>query len=237
MKTLPERFYLQDSVTVAQALIGKLIVRDTGSERLVCRIVETEAYNQEDPASHSYRGLTARTAPMFERGGIAYVYFIYGMYDCFNVVTDRAGYGSAVLIRAAEPVAGLRTMWRNRFPSRDFPEGARQKRTDPALFRSLSSGPGKLARAMGISRSADNGRNLRSGELTIQDDGFDSGGRIERDVRIGISVGTDIEWRFYLSGSPCVSRLSVRDRIARRNREAVQPPSSSISRSRSSVEK
>lgn len=236
MRVLPQRFYLQDSVTVAQAIIGKLLVRETGSERLVCRIVETEAYNQEDPASHSFRGLTARTAPMFERGGIAYVYFIYGMYDCFNVVTDRAGYGSAVLVRGAEPVAGLRTMWRNRFPERDFPGSGPERGANRSVLYSLADGPGKLARAMGITRQRDNRKDLRTGDLTIRDDGFDPGGRIEKDVRIGISVGTEVEWRFYLSGNPCVSRLSVRDRQGGAE-SGGHSPSSSTSRSRSSVEK
>ena len=230
VKVLPRQFYLRDSVTIAQELIGKLLVRDSGSESLVCRIVETEAYNQEDPASHSFHGLTARTAPMFEAGGIAYVYFIYGMYDCFNVVTDRAGYGSAVLIRAAEPISGIEAMWRCRFPEKPFPEPITAQQ-----LCAITGGPGKLARAMGIERARDNGKDLSESDLTIRDDAFESGSRIEHDVRIGISVGTEVEWRFYLSNSPCVSRFKD-SRATAGEQLGAQPPRSSIRRSRSSAE-
>jgi len=225
VKPLTHHFFRRDSVTVAQELIGKLLVRDTRRDHLVCRIVETEAYNQEDPASHSFRGLTVRTAPMFEAGGIAYVYFIYGMYDCFNVVTDRAGYGSAVLIRAAEPLAGFEQLWENRFPGKRPPEFTTKPAVSP-LILSTTNGPGKLARAMAITRARDNGKDLTGSDLTIQDDGFDVGERVECDVRIGISVGVEKEWRFYLGTSPYVSR-----------RRAGQSPRSSTSRSRSSSEK
>ncbi len=162
---------------------------------------------------------------MFEAGGIAYVYFIYGMYDCFNVVTDRAGYGSAVLIRAAEPLAGFEVLWGNRFRESPAPEFDPSS-TVPPYIRSLTNGPGKLARAMAITRERDNGKDLTRSDLTIQDDGFDIGGRVETDVRIGISVGVEKEWRFYLAASPYVSR-----------RRAGQSPRSSTSRSRSSSEK
>jgi DNA-3-methyladenine glycosylase len=232
MTIVPASFYRQDSLTVARQIIGKLLVRDLGSIQLIGRIVETEAYNQEDPASHSYRGLTRRTAPMFEAGGISYVYFIYGMYDCFNVVTDRAGYGSAVLIRAVEPLAGLHIMWRNRFPGQDLPDipdslGPEERSIAEEsrilrLIRPLANGPGKLARAFAISTERDSGQRLDRGNITVRDDGFVSG-IVEKDVRIGISVATEHEWRFFLAESPFVSR--------------GQGSSSSIRRSRSSSEK
>src|SRR5262245_49742635 len=107
-KVLPVSYYLKDTVEVAQDLLGKLLVvaMPRGLFRWG-RIVETEAYCGEDPASHASRGKTERCAPMFERGGIAYVYFIYGMYDMFNVVTEPEGRPGAVLIRGLEPLSGF----------------------------------------------------------------------------------------------------------------------------------
>jgi DNA-3-methyladenine glycosylase len=196
MPVLPRAFYLRPTVEVAAGLLGKLLVREQEGERLAGRIVETEAYTEEDPASHSFRGLTDRSAPMFEEGGIAYVYLIYGIYHCFNVVTEAKGHGSAVLVRALEPVEGMRRMWRNRFGSTPFDSGQ--------LFR-LASGPGKLARAMGISRDRDNGKDLLSSDLTIRETSGSDKMRIDSSGRIGIRNGRDRKWRFYVAGSRCVS--------------------------------
>jgi len=212
---LDHAFFLRDSLTVARELLGKLIVRMSEGGPLVCRIVETEAYNEEDPASHSFRGRTSRNAPMFQPGGVAYVYFIYGMYNCFNVVTDREGYGSAVLVRAAEPISGLHAMWRNRFPGTEMPglpdslAGPPVDRKLRRAVRSLANGPGKLAHSLGLDVAHHSGMSLLSGELTIQDDGY-SAGRVIGDVRIGISVAQDREWRFFIAKNSYVSRSASR---------------------------
>ncbi|MFW5688497.1 MAG: DNA-3-methyladenine glycosylase [Spirochaetota bacterium] len=147
-----EGFCRRDPVVVARELLGcRLIRRLADGTELAVAIVETEAYRQDDPASHSHRGLTDRTRVMFGPPGRAYVYFIYGMYDCFNVVCGDEGDGAAVLVRAGEPLLGLETMWRLRWPDREPP--ARE-------LRNLTSGPGKLCLAMGITREAHDGASL-----------------------------------------------------------------------------
>ncbi len=145
------------------------IVRDYGSpaaggpkdaenpapSRVLARIIETEAYLWDDPASHSFRGLTRRNASMFLEGGSAYVYRIYGIHRCLNAVTSPAGIGEAVLIRAVEPLEGIASMWRRRY-GEEMPEETAdvlrtsEKNTPPSRIRNLCSGPGKLCRALGI---------------------------------------------------------------------------------------
>lgn len=198
MSTLSRSFYLQDTVKVARKLIGKTLVRKGNRIPLEAMIVETEAYCQDDPASHSYRGQTARSAPMFEKGGISYVYFIYGMYDCFNVVTEKAGYGGAVLIRAVHPISGIENMWQNRFGLIPFNE---------TKIKNLTNGPGKLCRALKITTKNDNKKDLTQGDLTIRKGKNISSNMISNDLRIGISKATDKYWRFYLKDDPFVSRI------------------------------
>jgi DNA-3-methyladenine glycosylase len=115
MTCIPRRFYARPATIVAPELLGHILVRalPTG-ERLRVRIVETEAYEQDDPASHAFRGITARNRVMFGTAGHLYVYFTYGMHHCMNVVTGRKGEGSAVLLRAAQPIDGLEVMGRGR---------------------------------------------------------------------------------------------------------------------------
>ena len=173
-----------DAPTLAQALIGAtLLVDGIGG-----RIVETEAYEREDPASHSHRGPTRRNAAMFGRPGDVYVYRSYGLHWCLNIVCRATGHGAAVLIRALEPLAGLEVMQRRR----GF--------DDPRL---LCAGPGRVGQALGIS-SAHNGLRIdappfelrpASGMLPI------SCGR-----RIGISKALEHPWRFGLADSPFLSR-------------------------------
>ncbi len=141
---LPKDFYLRDTLTVARDLIGRDIVRVTSEGITVCRITETEAYlGKTDKACHSYKATPqGRTNIMYEDGGLAYVYLIYGMYCCFNVTTCPAGVAEAVLIRSAQPLEGIDLMTRRRTrPDKKVP-GERQ----------LLTGPGKLCIAMGISR-------------------------------------------------------------------------------------
>lgn len=155
-KRLTRRFYRRDPVTLAKALLGQILVRrlDDGQE-LAGRIVEVEAYlGVEDRACHSYGGRrTKRNASMWLEGGHAYVYFVYGMHWCFNVVSDREDVPTACLIRALEPLEGLDEMRRRR---------GRDKAED------LCSGPAKLSQALGIDRTLDAMDLVTSGELHIR---------------------------------------------------------------------
>lgn len=180
------------TIALARFLIGKLLVRRLGGETLVGRIVETEAYGKGDPASHAFRGLTPRNRTMFAAHAHAYVYLIYGTAHCLNVTTEAAGVGAAVLIRAAEPVAGLERM--------------RALRGRPGLRDDeLARGPGNLCRAFGIGLELD-GLDLETDErlsLSLACDGARI--RIGTSVRIGLSRAAEREHRFYLRGSRAVS--------------------------------
>ncbi len=191
-RRLPRAFFERPSIEVAPDLLGRLLVRRTpGGVRLVGRIVETEAYREDDPASHSYRGRTPRTEVMFGPPGRLYVYFTYGMHFCMNVVTGSDGEGSAVLLRAAEPIEGLREM------------AARRGVSDPRL---LCSGPARLAQAFGIAR-AHNGADLVSGsELWLLEGHPVRPSSVQRTTRIGVRAGLDRRWRFLVRGDPYVSR-------------------------------
>jgi DNA-3-methyladenine glycosylase len=153
--------------------------------------VECEAYEEGDPASHSFRGLTDRTAVMFGPPGHLYVYFSYGMHFCMNVVTGRDGEGSAVLLRAVEPLEGIELM---------------RKRRGIWDLRTLCAGPGRLTQAYGVTRS-DNGMDLVSGrDLFVTEKEVMDEEQIGVSPRVGITVATETPWRFYLLGSRFVSR-------------------------------
>jgi len=177
---------------VAPDLLGCLLVRVLPSgRRLSARIVETEAYEEDDPASHSFRGPTPRNEVMFGPPGHLYVYFTYGMHFCMNVVTGRIGEGSAVLLRAGEPLEGAEVMARRRGTG------------NPRL---LCAGPARMCRAFGIAR-AHNGRDLVAGEgMWLERGPAVPAGVVEAGPRVGIRDGTDRRWRFFLRGDPFVSR-------------------------------
>ena len=158
------------------------------------RIVETEAYHQDDPASHSYRGQTPRTAPMFLAGGTIYVYFTYGMHHCINIVTGRAGRGEAVLLRAAEPLEGIEIMKANRGIENSI---------------QLTNGPAKLAQALEIRDTSLSGQRLNPETLEIMPatNGLKTTNIIAA-TRIGIRKAMDENLRFYIKGNPYVSRTS-----------------------------
>jgi DNA-3-methyladenine glycosylase len=185
---LERSFYERPSAEVAPDLLGRLLVRELpDGVRLVARIVETEAYQEDDPASHSYRGRTPRTDVMFGRPGRLYVYFTYGMHYCMNVVTGHSGEGSAVLLRSAEPLEGLEEM-------------TRRRGTDD--LRLLCSGPARLAQAFGVARR-ENGLDLVRGSdlfLLVGDPVAKS--RVGRAPRVGISAARDRPGRFVSRGSP-----------------------------------
>lgn len=196
LRKLPRSFYLQPTLRVARQLLGMYLVRDKGAERLVGRIVEVEAYlGEQDPASHAYKGMTERNEVMFWQGGHLYVYFIYGMHYCCNVVTERKGVGHAILLRAAEPVAGIETMARNRGIQLN---SARD-------LELLCSGPARLCQAFDIRRN-ENGTDLCGKEIWIAAGSSAMGSyRIERSSRIGIVRAVDHPWRFFIRGSRFVS--------------------------------
>lgn len=179
---LPVGFYLRPTLEVARDLLGKVLCcRPPEGGVLRGRIVEVEAYDgPKDRASHASRGMTRRNAPMFEAGGIAYVYLIYGIHHCLNVVTGPEGYPAAVLIRAAES-----------------PDGELS-----------ASGPGRLCRAYRVDRALD-GASLLGGRLWLEEGEPPSPGEIERTARVGIDYAgwwARRRYRFIISGHPELSR-------------------------------
>lgn len=188
---LPRAFYARDAVVVARALLGRVLECDLGRERVAGRIVEVEAYRgARDPASHAFRGETPRNRVMFGPPGHAYVYFTYGMHHCLNVVCGREGVAAAVLVRALEPLAGL--------------ELARERRGVQEAAR-LMRGPGCVAQALGLTRVHD-GSDLVGGPLRVtREPARRFGRRIACGTRVGIRVGLEHPWRFWLEGHPCVS--------------------------------
>ncbi len=195
-KRLGRRFFQVDSVELAPRLLNKLLVTADGRAG---RIIEVEAYRgEEDPASHAYRGVTGRNGSMFGPPGHLYVYLSYGVHWCANVVCGPVGQARAVLLRALEPVSGLDAMRSARW-------------TGPRVRddRDLCRGPGRLCQALGIDRSFD-GADLvgRSARLWMVDDGVDSPSEPVATARVGISVGTELPWRFMVDG-PGVTRARV----------------------------
>ena len=195
-RALPRRLYLQPTLRVARALLGKTLVHDGPEGRTAGRIVEVEAYRgPADRAAHSSGGRrTPRNEVMYGPPGYAYVYFIYGMYFCMNVVCQPAGVPEAVLLRALEPLEGVELMRRRR----ELAEGPEWR---------LCRGPGALCRALGIGR-AENGADLVRGPLRIVDAPPVPAARVARTARIGVAyAGADAArpWRFLLRGSPAVS--------------------------------
>lgn len=174
-------------------LLGWILARDTKDGPIKLRIVEIEAYHQDDPASHSFRGRTARTAPMFETGGRLYVYFTYGMHYAINIVVGREGVGEAVLLRAAEPIEGLEIIQKNR--------------GGISNIYNLASGPGKLAQALGIKDTSLSGKILDKSSIYLQQPSEPVKTKdILASPRIGIRQAADVPWRFYIKNSPFVTK-------------------------------
>jgi DNA-3-methyladenine glycosylase len=201
MNVLGREFYNRDSIEVAKELLGKVLVRRIGEERIAARIVETEAYmGIVDKAAHSYGGKrTPRVEVMYGGPGFAYVYFIYGMYYCFNIVTREEGTPQAVLIRAAEPIENLDLMARNRFQK---PYG----QLNNSQIKGLTNGPGKLCRALSIDKGL-NGEDMCGSGLFLEADD-DAGFNIVTAKRVGIDFAgeaKDYPWRFYIKNNKYVS--------------------------------
>ena len=184
---LPRAFFERIPAVVAPDLLGKLIRRDDGR---LARLVEVEAYAQDDPAAHTFRGKTARNQSMFGPPGHLYVYLSYGVHWCANLVCGREGYGAGVLLRAAEPLEGIKQM--------------RAARGKDAL-RDLCSGPGRLAQAFAIDRALDGSDATGGGVFTVLDDGIPPAGVIAC-PRIGITRNADALLRFLVGGSRHLSK-------------------------------
>lgn len=182
MRKLPRSFYARDTVEVAKDLLGKYLAHVVNGDERIGRIVEVEAYvGPHDLASHSSKGITERTRIMYGQAGYAYVYLIYGMYNCMNVVTEREGHGSAVLLRALEPIKNI---------------------------AAKTSGPGLLCKAMGIDRSLT-GHDLLSDDLYLAHPKKKDAFTIVEKARIGVDYAGEWalkELRFYIEGNSFVSR-------------------------------
>lgn len=187
-RRLSREFYNREPIRVARDCLGKLLVHGETAGR----IVEVEAYlGTDDQAAHAWRGITKRTQLLFGPAGHAYIYFIYGMYECLNFVAEPEGRAGCVLIRALEPVAGIELMQKRR----------------PAAKRieDLASGPGKLTQALGITREL-NGSDLVSGEIEVRAFEGEAAPEIAVTPRIGITHCADWPLRFLIRGNRFVSR-------------------------------
>jgi DNA-3-methyladenine glycosylase len=198
---LTRDFFIRPTLEVARDLIGKLLLHEEGDQRLVGRIVETEAYREDDPACHAWSEVKRREGKSPWRGqvlmgepGIAYVYLNYGMYWLLNVVTEPAGVGAAVLIRAVEPIEGIEVM-----------RARRNVRHD----RDLTNGPGKLTVAFGIDDRYHR-RPLTEPPLYLAAQNPPRPIRVAVSKRIGIVKGAELPWRFYVPGNAWVSGRNMR---------------------------
>lgn len=201
MKKLSRAFYNRDSILVAKDLLGKVLVHETDGQKIAARIVETEAYmGVEDKAAHSYGGKrTPRVEVMYGEPGLVYVFLIYGMHCCFNIVTREKGIPQAVLIRAAEPLMGMEQMAERRF-GQPYQLLAQSKR------RGLTNGPGKLCAAFSLDRSF-NGVDLCGNNVYVTE-GKREPLNIITTTRIGIDYAQEAKeypWRFYLADNEYVS--------------------------------
>lgn len=195
---LATAFFIRSDVTrIARQLLGKVLVTRLGGQRVSGTIVETEAYSYREKGSHAFKGMTKRNEVMFERGGRAYVYLCYGVHEMFNVVTNKKGKADAILIRALEPLLGMDIML---------------NRMNADAIARITSGPGKLTRAMGIDRKL-NGESLEMNKIWIEDHGVKIKPKdIISSPRIGIDYAGDdalLPWRFTLRGNKWVSRKVV----------------------------
>lgn len=194
MEKLTRDFYDRDTITVAKELLGKHLVRVLDGEKLVCRITETEAYiGRCDKACHAYGyKCTNRTETLFARPGTAYIYLIYGMYNCLNFVTEPEGEPAAVLIRGLEAVSGIETLIRLRYPKNQGKLTAYQQ-------KNFLNGPGKLCKALSLDRSL-NGLDLTGDTLYVVHSG-EAPETIHTGPRIGIDYAeeaVDFPWRFWI---------------------------------------
>lgn len=194
MERLSRSFFEDYTVDVARRLLGKKLVRVIEGKKLSGTIVEVEAYRgSSDPASHAYKGKTARNEVMFGEAGHSYVYFTYGFHHCLNVVTEPAGVSGAVLIRALEPTEGIELMMKNR--------GMRR-------ITEITNGPGKLTQAMRIDGDL-NGEDMVTSRKLYLVSGRSKAFVIGQSGRIGIKRGAERRWRFFMKNNIFVSRAKL----------------------------
>ena len=194
---LPREFFARPAAEVAPDLLGRVLVHDSPAGLVAAVIVETEAYaGPADPASHAYRGRSARNAVMFGPPGYAYVYFTYGMHFCVNLVCQPAGDASAVLLRAGRVIAGA--------PLAAARRAARSGAAVPE--RDLARGPARLCQALAVSRAQDGADICAAGSPLRACAGPGPGAAgVSRGPRVGVSRAAEVPWRFWLAGDPCVS--------------------------------
>ncbi|SFG55141.1 DNA-3-methyladenine glycosylase [Desulfotomaculum arcticum] len=205
MSLLNRKFYNRDSLIVAKELLGKLLVREIDGQKISAKIVETEAYmGFRDKAAHSYGGRrTQRVEVMYGGPGFAYVFFVYGMHYCFNVVTREEENPQAVLIRAVEPIEGLDIMAQNRF-------GKSYSKLSKSQMKNLTNGPGKLCRALSIDKNL-NGEDVCGSKLYVEE-GENEKFSIVSAKRIGVDYAEEAKdylWRFYIKDNTYVSVKSL----------------------------
>ena len=210
MTKLSRAFYERDGLTVSKELLGKVLVHDSPVGRTAGRIVEVEAYmGPGDAAAHTYKNLRSeRTAVIHGPGGYAYVYLIYGMYNCFNVVANVAGKPEALLIRALEPVEGIDLMAARRYRKRDVPFSEDSEKGKGKLQKGLCSGPGKLCQAMGVTKG-ENAADLCGDTIYILDAPPVPEGGIVACPRINIDYSGEAvhyPWRFLIKDNPYISK-------------------------------
>ncbi|HZR52408.1 MAG TPA: DNA-3-methyladenine glycosylase [Streptosporangiaceae bacterium] len=211
MSVLDREFFGRTGVEVAPELLGCVLTHQTPDGSVAVELTEVEAYmGSADPASHAYRGQTARNAVMFGPPGHAYVYFTYGMHFCVNLVCLAPGTASAVLLRAGRIVAGE--------------ELARSRRGPLVSARDLARGPARLCQALGIDRSL-NGADVCSvaSRLRIEGPRGSTAGRYEQGPRVGVSSGAEVPWRFWVAGEPTVS--VYRPHVPRKRKPVTPSPS------------
>lgn len=202
---LNREFFARDTLIVSKELLGKVLVREIGGIKLKAKIVETEGYiGAIDKASHAYGGKkTARVEPLYGMPGISYVFSIYGMYVCFNIITKEEGSPEGVLIRAVEPIQGFEQIAQNRF-SLSYNELL------PKYIKNLTNGPSKLCIALGISKERHNFMDLiTSDELYVEDGEKINIEDIVETTRVGIDYAEEavyFPWRYYIRGNSFVSK-------------------------------
>lgn len=180
MAILKQKFYERNTVEVARDLLGKVLCRKKGGRIYKGLIVETEAYTQDEPSCHAYRGVTKRSKTLFEKPGTVYVYFTYGMHYCMNLVTEKEGRGCAVLIRALEPLEGC---------------------------ENGTNGPARLCKAFEITTEQNEVNAVeKNAEIWVEDAPAVSASNVVQTTRIGIKLAADYPWRFYIKDNKWVSK-------------------------------
>lgn len=198
-KKLQKIFFERNVLTIAEELLGKIFIYEDKNLdiNLSAKIVEVEAYNGKiDEASHSFKGITKRNEIMFNSGGFLYVYFTYGIHYCANIVTGKKGEGSAVLLRAMEPISGVEIFYKRRFNSEIVVK---------LKNNNLLNGPGKICQAFNINKN-HNGLDITKNSIYILDKPKLSKDEIVQTKRIGIKKSVELPWRFYIKNSIYISK-------------------------------